>query len=278
MTAILFSTFGTLSAIEFDCTIDETHTRTASATEHDVEEGAAISDHVKVGLPRLSLQAIITNTPLNASAVDILVASGRYKLVAPVRASQTTSTVAVPSFARQELGSSLYTNGWVSGAAVSGGMGYGLVPRIGPVAFPPQLAPKPTVIPAVREKRPVAQAMQVTTIESVDRVLETFAVLDLLMETGTQVRVLTDLKEYPVMVIESLSIPRRAEDALHFSMSLKAMRFATVKSTFIRARLTEKKQDQPPAPVAPAAVAAPTLPPEIQERVSVISAGKEKYL
>lgn len=57
----LETTFGELT---LDATISETTDITAEATEHPVEEGVNVTDHVRPGLLRIQLDCIVTNTPI----------------------------------------------------------------------------------------------------------------------------------------------------------------------------------------------------------------------
>lgn len=50
----------------FDAVTAETHEGTSVLTEHAVEEGAPLSDHKRVNPDRLTVEAIVTNTPLDA--------------------------------------------------------------------------------------------------------------------------------------------------------------------------------------------------------------------
>lgn len=48
--------------VELDCTESETHQRSAEVTEHPVEKGADIADHVKITPGRLSITGIVSDT------------------------------------------------------------------------------------------------------------------------------------------------------------------------------------------------------------------------
>jgi hypothetical protein len=55
---------GTTVVVEFDATLREVHTSGATATTHPVEKGSDVADHVQVNQPRLQVEAIVSNTPL----------------------------------------------------------------------------------------------------------------------------------------------------------------------------------------------------------------------
>jgi len=51
-------------AVELDASINETHNSTAEVTSHPVEDGADITDHVRVKPETLSITGVVTNHPL----------------------------------------------------------------------------------------------------------------------------------------------------------------------------------------------------------------------
>lgn len=55
---------GNVREIEFDATLREHHTTTAQATEHKVEKGAPITDHVIVAPKRVTVEVVVTNSPM----------------------------------------------------------------------------------------------------------------------------------------------------------------------------------------------------------------------
>lgn len=55
---------GTLGALELDVTVRDTHRSAADVTEHAVEDGANVTDHVRPQQDRLSLEGWVSNTPL----------------------------------------------------------------------------------------------------------------------------------------------------------------------------------------------------------------------
>src|SRR5258706_15116654 len=61
---ITFERDGRMQEIEFDAVVREVHGKTATATEHNVEKGSNISDHVRPGADTLSVEACVSNTPL----------------------------------------------------------------------------------------------------------------------------------------------------------------------------------------------------------------------
>ena len=58
-----------LDIVTFDATLQETQTFTSEVTEHPVEQGADITDHVRPKPIELRIQGIITETPLDDSLI-----------------------------------------------------------------------------------------------------------------------------------------------------------------------------------------------------------------
>jgi hypothetical protein len=50
--------------LEFDCVPRMGHDRASTITEHAVERGAAISDHVRPGLQSISIDAVVSGSPI----------------------------------------------------------------------------------------------------------------------------------------------------------------------------------------------------------------------
>lgn len=50
--------------LDFDVFVTENHSTSAEATMHPVEKGVKFTDHIKVNPDRLTLEAIVTNTPI----------------------------------------------------------------------------------------------------------------------------------------------------------------------------------------------------------------------
>jgi hypothetical protein len=51
-------------SMELDCSVDEVHTDEAEITEHPIEEGSTISDHIRKLPIMLEITGLITNTPI----------------------------------------------------------------------------------------------------------------------------------------------------------------------------------------------------------------------
>lgn len=68
ITLLFRKTKASIGSVEVDASITETHTGTAEVTDHPVEQGAAVSDHVRVQPATLTLEGFVSNTPLPLSS------------------------------------------------------------------------------------------------------------------------------------------------------------------------------------------------------------------
>lgn len=72
---IVFEDKGVLRTLRFDATIKEEHTQAAVVTQHPVERGIAVTDHIRPERLTLRAEVHISNTPVKASNTDVLVQS-----------------------------------------------------------------------------------------------------------------------------------------------------------------------------------------------------------
>ena len=72
---------GQLQLMDFDAVIRDTHESSATVTEHPVEEGANISDHIRKDLDRLTLEIVVSNTPIRVPKTLLSGISGRVQAV-----------------------------------------------------------------------------------------------------------------------------------------------------------------------------------------------------
>jgi len=54
----------TVGIIEFDCSLSETHSAEAEVTDHPVENGSVMSDHIRALPETVEINGMVTNTPL----------------------------------------------------------------------------------------------------------------------------------------------------------------------------------------------------------------------
>lgn len=62
--ASIFTQDNPLEALEFDASVSEIHSGDTSVTDHPVEEGSDITDHVRRNPESLQINAIVTNHPI----------------------------------------------------------------------------------------------------------------------------------------------------------------------------------------------------------------------
>ena len=56
---------GAKSFLEFPCTLSESHSVDTQFTEHTIEDGSVITDHVRPGLDQLDITAVVSNKPVD---------------------------------------------------------------------------------------------------------------------------------------------------------------------------------------------------------------------
>jgi hypothetical protein len=69
---IFHDTTPTLGAVELDATMTETHSGDVEVTEHPVERGANIADHFRTKPVQVSLEGLVSNTPVGVNARDAI--------------------------------------------------------------------------------------------------------------------------------------------------------------------------------------------------------------
>lgn len=66
--------------VAIDCTVTETHTATATVTEHPVESGANITDHIRPDPVQLSITGIVSDTPIGSKQIQRAIEAGGTKV------------------------------------------------------------------------------------------------------------------------------------------------------------------------------------------------------
>jgi hypothetical protein len=186
----------TVQLVEFDATIRELHAGTATATEHDEEEGGPVTDHVRAERARYTAEVVVSNKPIRA-------VGGHVGVQAPIDVSylqnQRVSSVAVTMLD---------------------------VPPHGPV---PTIRGEPTVKPANYAQTPVPLTVNVLQFPTpFDRVRDVHAELERLRISGTRLYIAGHLKDYDSMVITSVSAPFTAEGSIRLTLELQQIRVASL--------------------------------------------------
>lgn len=180
--------------IHVDATLQETHSFVNTVTDHPVERGSALTDHVRPDPVRVSLSGMISNHPHYLPQDNI----------GGVEEDSQTVDVNIPGRTRVFPITS---------------------PTDGLRTITDGTPPSPAVL--VFSQRGYAASAKVLTFTlSFDRVRAVFDALTQLRDNGTLVQVDTSLRRYDDMVIESLNVPRSADvgESLVFDVGFKQVR------------------------------------------------------
>lgn len=71
VTLVFKMTRAAIGSVELDASVSEVHTADAEITEHPVEAGANISDHIRQKPDTLTMEGLVSNTPLPAPSSDL---------------------------------------------------------------------------------------------------------------------------------------------------------------------------------------------------------------
>lgn len=262
MAQLIYTTdLGAVFVIEFDATLSEQHTSSAQVTEHPVETGANITDHVRPMLDKVQLEGFITNTPINSLAEEAVRNAGLQPLGA-ISGGQAPFTLTAPAFARNSSGqqSALTRQRIVAYAQVRGGTPGPLANLAGAVGLPTRVNGLPrsfepaVATPGRREEESIVvggTSWQATA--RVDRVRTVFEQLRALCREGREVQLLTKIYEYPSVVLTSVSTPVTKEDGIQFGLEFTEVRSADTKTVEITKRKPKpaQKRAEPVVPEGP---------------------------
>jgi hypothetical protein len=230
----------------FECVTSETAEHTATATEHNVEQGANVSDHVRPGLDKVTLEVFVSNTPIE----DV---NGKYDLakesveldVIVMQAQAFFSELDVPEF-KQSLaptpGSLINAATSAIGDLISGKPAYkaqGLMSTPGRYAG-------------------LAKA-SVLRMSKANVVKDVVSLLDDWRLEGVVGKVVTSWKTYESVVITSVEIKRSATtgDAATIAIRLQEIRLVESRITTApmptetRGKVAVAKGRQTPSEVSP---------------------------
>lgn len=181
--------------LTFDATIRETHTHTSTVTDHPVETGSNVADHIRPDPDALTMDAHISNTPHFLPIDHMGSVTTIEKRIKGAEYTVSDDNNSLPSNALFGLGASILPiPTGLLGKAGTGRFEYGSV-----TAFSSEF----------------------------DRVTACYKELLNLRATGTLVRILTTLRSYDDMAITSIEVTREAAsgEALPLSLAFKNVRF-----------------------------------------------------
>lgn len=197
----------------FECVTSEMAEHTAMATEHYVEKGANVSDHVRPGLDKVTLDVFISNTilkdvnnayGLTVEGVELDVQVMNAEVISTVLDVPSTGTKVYPT-----PGSLIGAATSAIGEAISGKTTYkaqGLASKLGPYAG-------------------ISKA-QILRHPKIDHVRDVIVMLDDWRVRGVLGKVYTSWKTYQSMVITGVRVKRTSAtgDAGEVSIELKEVR------------------------------------------------------
>lgn len=223
----------------FDATMSEQHDGVAEVTEHDVERGADLADHVRARRPELSLVVMVTNHPLQSI--------GRLQGAWMWRTFSTDQRVTSEGTADGSVR-------LVGIKPVIASKGF-VAPYKPP--FTPRIHFPPKFIPGMRPNEPVSLIAQAFTfLTQTDRLKDVWEALEKLRLGGTPCTVSTRLQDYENMIITRVGAPVTARDAIEFTLSFKqigyyeSLTFSAVnKVAKVATKAAAVVQDQGPKPL-----------------------------
>jgi len=233
-----------LAFLEFDATITEGHASSVRITDHPVEDGSNVSDHVRSDPERLVLEVHVTNTPVRFPPNVMVSQNTAYNSVnkladereayrARTKGSPTGSlqplTLKVPT-AKHRLGGPQVTSGFSATRLL------GLrIPGIKPTATPSPISPG------------VTQFLQARTLQfdaEFDRVHDIYEELIRLMNAGVVVRVLTYMRDYTNMTIRTVDTTRvgASGSGAAFQVTLQQIRIVDSETVSFPESLRRKRK------------------------------------
>jgi hypothetical protein len=230
---------GELRVIDFDIITGEDHNISATISEHPVEEGANISDHVRPNLTRVQLKGVASDTPIGLTyatgvKVDGALQDGVYvQREVPGRTSRQLtawnirggySPLTVPGRVPFISGLTVPTNGFQA-------------PFVPPEFFPAEWGFESTSVSGYF----LEFATKLKRVEGIFRQLEALCLL------GIPVDLTTDVRWYPRMLISSVTAPKDGTSSMEFTIQLQELRTAkTARATVTRrqAKPVEKRAEE----------------------------------
>jgi hypothetical protein len=220
-----------LVSIEFDATVRELHTSSVTLTEHPVEKGANISDHVRPELTHLTCEALVTNHPIRLPRTNMQGVSGR------VQALDLAWRIGEESVRKTRLEIPKRTEIPIG------------VPLVGALITQADLLDGTEVREVdglVFTPGPDGAAAQVLQFDGeFDRVRSVYEELLTLQASATLLTVNTSIKEYDNLILQNLTAPREIKDgaSITFTFDLREIRFATTQTV----KVSADKKRQPAA-------------------------------
>lgn len=242
---------GQIAVVSFDATPDEGHYFSATVTEHPVEVGSDITDHVRAMPNRLEFTAVISNTPVDdENGTEQTHRNGATGIL-------QGAELLVENAPRRRQGNPILVNPGLAPSSVrdasrAARFGIAVAPQsqgttIGGLALTVLGSlPIPGIVP---EWKP--QPMEPTSKRSFqahvlqygvefDRVRAVFDELSAMVDGGIVFQLVTSLRTYDNMVFENMGVPRTASDGSSITVSLSCRRIRTVMTETVEVKIPEE--------------------------------------
>jgi hypothetical protein len=215
------------SLLRFDATLSEVVSLASSVTEHPMESGAPLSDHVRHANITVSLEVMVSNTPLD----NISLTSSRL-LAAQLPLSIATTRKKLVTYAQ-------VTGGFVQPFNVNG--------------FPRRIAPISTRAAVWAEVPEFVGGRSLQFGSYVDRVGEVYSALVAIKQKAMLCTVFGKEKTFTSMILTAMSAPTAAQDSMTFSLTFTGTRFADVAQTIEAKRRPLEPRAKAPVDAGPTA-------------------------
>ncbi len=185
--------------VGFDTTLAETHSNTAVITDHPVEIGSNVTDHIRPTPGEFSCVVFVTNTPIVAAGGTQTPAN-----VAGITGDNSVSIDFPAAFLVKPKGAPIFTPGGAIqalGGLIGSLFGDGTPTSIAPLSFPAPF----------------------------DAIQSTYEALTKLQDAGVTMSVFTSILEYPSMAIAKVEMPRTMSGGAEISLDFK--RIVTVSTS-----------------------------------------------
>ncbi len=244
MATITYVEDGVTQLLEFDATLKEDHEVESEATTHDMERGADLADHVRVGRPTISMDVMVTNTPVlrgNDLTIGKLVGVRTPRVIPLTQAEGLPGGAQAPQF-EVTYAPLVYT---------------GFEAPYVPAGFYGKFRPRqdPTVRPGRYQANTHLSAITVQMISFLnprDRLVDLWETFRMIQDSRQLVTLHTRLQDYSSMLVSKVRAPVTTADAISFSLSFTQMGFAEslvfseVDKVRVAVKKAEPKKDEGP--------------------------------
>jgi hypothetical protein len=229
---IYLDSTGAATTLVFDAVMEETWTGTNTITDHPVETGADVTDHVRVGLMHCELSVFVTNEPFRSNTfANVAPQTISFTIAAPGQDPATGQTLTAKQWdnglgIRTALQAAGVAVGGFAGDVAGGLVGAALAPaRPKDVPFNPGVGLDPT------PGQQFSAKLQTVTNPQ-DFVALYYATLETLRQSAQLITVSGSKNYQPNMVIESVEMNRSADTGTgaDIKIGLREIRFVTTQT------------------------------------------------